>query len=125
LLHVTSDGLDVRSAVAGVVIIDDLVTGEEEKSVGVSSESIDGREEALKVDVVVRGCGIGAVERVLWSVDVESKVDASSCQRRHALVVIGGVVDRVHTDGIDSQLLELGDISLASRGIRDWVFGLG
>lgn len=39
--------------------------------------------------------------------------------------MVGGVVDRVDTDGVDSQLLELGNVSLASGGVCDGVFGAG
>lgn len=37
--------------------------------------------------------------------------------------MVGGVVDRVDTDGVDSQLLELGNVSLASRSVCNGVFG--
>ena len=53
LPQVTSDGLDVGRAVAGLVIVNDFVTGEEEKSVIVVGESVDGGEQALEVDLVV------------------------------------------------------------------------
>ena len=53
LLEIAGDGLDVRSAVGGVDVVDDLVTREEEKSVGVVGKCIDGSEETLQVHSVV------------------------------------------------------------------------
>jgi hypothetical protein len=53
LPQVTSDGLDVGRAVAGLVIVNDLVTGEEEEGVVVVCEGVNGGEQALEVDLVV------------------------------------------------------------------------
>ena len=53
LPQVTGDGLDVGRAVAGLVIVNDLVAGEEEQGVVVVGEGIDGGEQALEVDLVV------------------------------------------------------------------------
>jgi hypothetical protein len=39
--------------------------------------------------------------------------------------VVGGVVDSVDTDGVDAQLLELGNITLAAVDIGDGVCELG
>jgi hypothetical protein len=39
--------------------------------------------------------------------------------------VVGGVVDRVDTDGVDAQLLELGDVTLAAVDIGDGVCEVG
>lgn len=39
--------------------------------------------------------------------------------------MVGGVVDRVDTDGVDSQLLEFSNISLAGLGVCDGVLGAG
>lgn len=47
-----------------------------------------------------------SVERGLWSVDIERKVDASIVQQLHGLVVVATVVDCVDTDGVDSQIFE-------------------
>jgi len=121
LLQVTSDSLDIRSAVGGVVGVDDLVTREKEKSVGVACESVNSREQALQVHGVVRWSWIATVERVLGGVDIESEVDARSRELAHALVVVGSVVDSVHTDSVDSQLLELYDITLAAIDVRNGI----
>jgi hypothetical protein len=53
LLEITSNGLNVRSAVGSVDVVDDLVTGEEKKSVGVVGECIDSSEQTLQVNSVV------------------------------------------------------------------------
>lgn len=124
LPQVTSDGLDVRGTVGGLVVVDDLVTGEEEESVVVVGESVNGGEQALKVVLVVGRAGVATVERVLGGVHVEGEVDAGVGEGRHALVVVGGVVDSVHTDGVDAQLLELLDIALAPVDIGNGVLSV-
>lgn len=123
--HVTGDGLDVGSAGGGGIIVDDLVSGEEGQHVGVVGKRIDGRKDVLEVDGVVRGVGIGTIERVQGRVDVEHQVDSSRCQRVHAGIVVGGVIDRVDTDGVDSQLLELHDVSRAGGCVCNGVDQLG
>jgi hypothetical protein len=77
-LDIASDSLDVGSAVCGGIIVDNLIGGEEEERVVVLGELLDRRENALKVDLVIRWLRVGSVNRVLGSIDVESKVDASS-----------------------------------------------
>ena len=119
---VTGDGLDERSAVSGRVIVDDLVSGEEEESVGVGSELLDGRENALEIILVVGDLRRSAVDRVLGGVDVESEVDTSISEGVHAGVVLGSVVDSVDTDGVDTKLLELGDVALTTILVGDGVF---
>lgn len=70
LLEIASHSLDIRGTVGGVVIVDDLVTTEEEKSVGVVGEGIDSCEDTLQVDSIVRSAGVTTVERVQRSVDI-------------------------------------------------------
>jgi hypothetical protein len=65
LLHVTGDSLDVRSRVGVGLVVDDLVTGEEDEQVAVVGKSIDGGKDVLEIDVVVRtveGLSVLAVE---------------------------------------------------------------
>jgi hypothetical protein len=114
LSHITSDSLHVRGGGGGGIIVDDLVSREESEGIGVTSKGIDGREDVLQVDGVVRVVGGGPVERVLGGVDVEHEVDASVLEGLHAGVVVGGVVDGVDADGVDAQLLELDDVSSAA-----------
>lgn len=123
-LDVTGHGLDKRSAVGGGIIVDDLVPGEKKKGVGVGSELLDCREDALEVDLVVGDLGRSAVDRVLGGVDVESEVDASIGKGVHALVVRGSVVDGVDTDSVDTKLLELGNVALAAGLIRNRILGI-
>lgn len=124
-LDVTGDSLDEGSAVGGRVIVDDLVSGEEEKGVGVGGELLDGRENALEVDLVVRDLGRSAVDRVLGSVDVKRKVDTSIGEGVHAGVVLSSVVDSVDTDGVDAELLELRNVALAAISVGNGVLGVG
>ena len=113
-LNITSDGLNERSAVGCGIIVDDLITGEEEQCVGIGSKLLNGGEDALEVDLVVRNLRRSTIDRVLWSVDIEGKVDTSISKGVHAGVVIGSVVHGVDTNGIDTQLLEFGDVALAA-----------
>lgn len=124
-LDVTGNSLDVRGGVGGVVVVDDLVSREEQQGVVVLGEHLDGREDALEVDLVVRLLGRSAVEGVLGGVQVERKVNAGVGQEAHAGVVVRGVVDGVDTDSVDSKLLELGNVALAASGVSDWVLCVG
>jgi len=120
-LDVTSDGLDERSAVGGSIVVDDLVTREEEQSVGVGSELLDGCENALEVNLVVGDLGRSTVQGVLGGVDIKGEVDTSIGERVHAGVVGRSVVDSVDTDSVDTELLELGDVTLAASLVGNGV----
>jgi len=122
---VTSDSLDVGSSLGGGAIVDHLVTGEEGQGVVVLGERLDGGEDVLKVDVVVRRLGLGTVEGVLGGVDIQDQVDTGLSQGVHALIMVLGVVDRVHTDGVETEVLELLDVALAAIGISDGIGELG
>ena len=124
-LEVTSDGLNVRSAVSRLVIVDDFVAREEQQSVVVLGEHLDGSEQALEVDLVVRLLRVRTVNRVLGRVDIESQVDASVGEETHAGVVVSTVVNSVDTDGVDAELLELGDVTLAALLISNGVLCVG
>lgn len=121
LTQITSDGLDIGSSRGRRTVIDNLVTGEESEGVLVAGESINSSEDVLEVDIVVRLRGLGTVDGVFGSVDIEHQVDASISQGIHALVVVLRVVDRVDTDGVQTELLELGNVTLATIGISDGV----
>ena len=121
LSHITSDGLDIGRSWGGKIIVDNLVTREEGQGVGVVRKRINRGEDVLEVNRVVGWVGIGSVQGVEGSVDIEDQVDTCSCQLGHAVIVVGCVVNSVDTDGVDAQLLELCDITLASGCICDWV----
>lgn len=116
--HVTGDSLDVGSCLVGVLlVVDDLVTGEESESVFVLGEHLDGGEDTLDVGSVVRVTGLGTVDGVLGVVHIENQVDASVVEGLHTLIVAGAVVDGVDTDNVDTELLEVRDITLADLGV--------
>jgi hypothetical protein len=46
-------------------------------------------------------------------------------QSLHALVVVGGVVDSVDTNGVDAEALELVDVALATSNVGDGVLSIG
>jgi len=48
-----------------------------------------------------------------------------SYQSAHAFLVIGSVVDGVHTDGVDAELLELRDVALATSYVGDGILCIG
>ena len=62
LSQVAGDGLDVRGSRGGLVIVDDLVAREEKKGVVIVGESVNGGEQALEVDLVVRRARVATVE---------------------------------------------------------------
>lgn len=123
--HVTGDGLDVRSGLGGGTVVDDLVTGEEGQGVVVLGELLHGGEDVLEVDIVVGHLGLGTVDGVLGGVDIENKVDAGLSEGSHALIVVLGVIDRVHTDGVQAQFLEVLDVTLATIGISNRIAEVG
>ena len=106
LLHVTSHGLDVRGGGGCGDAVDDLVAGEEEQGVAVFLKLVDRGEYALQIFGIIGIGGRVLVEGVFGGVDVQREVDSSLCQGVHACVVVFAVVDRVHTYGIDLELLE-------------------
>lgn len=65
------------------------------------------------------------VERVFWRIDIENNIDAGLLEEVHAFVVVGCVVNGVHTDGVDAELLEVLNVSLAVLSIGKWVGDLG
>lgn len=123
--HVAGNSLDIWCSWSCRIVIDDLVSGEESEGVGVLCERINCREDVLEVDGVVGWAWVGSVKGVERRVDVEHEVDASSCQLVHAIVVGGGVVDGVHTDGVDAELLELNDVASAVCSVGDRVNEVG
>ena len=126
LAHITSDSLDVFGRQGAVdYIVDDLVAREEGKSVIVVGKSVDGGEDALEVLVVVRLVGVEAVERIEGSVGIDNDVDPGIGQHLHALVVLLGVVHHVDTDGVDAQLLKLGNVALAHLGVGQGIDSTG
>ncbi len=124
-LDVTGDSLDVGSGGGGSIIVDDLVGGEKEQCVVVLGKHLDGGEDALEVDLVVRCLRGGSVDAVLGGVDIKSEVDASSRKGVHAGIVVGRVVNGVDTDRVDAELLEVLDVTLAASGIGNGIFGCG
>jgi hypothetical protein len=118
--HITSDGLDVGSGLVGILlVVHDLISGEESECVVVLGEHLDGGENALDVGSVVRRTGLGTVDGVLGVVDIENEVDASVVERLHARIMIGLVVDSVDADNVDAELLEVLDITLANIRIGE------
>ena len=124
-LHVTGDGLDVRGSKRRGIVVDDLVSREEQQRVVVLGEGVDGGEDELEIDVVVRegdASVVGPVERVCRSVDVEGEIYAGVGERLHAVIVVGGVVDGVDAHGVDAQLLEVLDVACAASRVG---YGVG
>lgn len=97
-------------------------------SLTVTSECVDGREEVLQVFGVVRlveGLQALAVQGVLGSAGIESKVDASLVKHTHGFIVITGVVDSVDTDGVDSKLLEHFNVGRERLSVEQRILCIG
>ena len=119
LLHITGDGLYIRSGLGGgKSVVDDLVSGEESKGIIVLGEHFHGGEDVLEVLVVVRWVGVLAIDGVLGAVHVEDEVDAGIVEHLHASIMVGSIVDGIDADRVDTQLLELCNVTLAGRLIR-------
>lgn len=76
-------------------------------------EHVNGSEDILEIDIVVRCSGLLAVDGIVSRVDIQRQVDASVRELLHALIMVLCVVDGIDTDGVDAQLLELLDVALA------------
>ena len=124
-LHVTRHSLDVRRGVGVVGGVDDFVAGEEGKGVGVVLERVDGREDALKVDVVVRTSRVITVDGVTLGVDIEDDIDTSVGESAHTRIVVGSVVDGVDTHGVDAELGELLEITSTAVGVSNGILWVG
>ena len=101
-LHISNDSFDIWSTIGVVHIVDDFITGEESKSIGVIGELVNSGKDGLKVNTVVRFFGFVSVERVERGIGIEDKIDTSISEISHALVVVRSVVDSVNSDCIDS-----------------------
>lgn len=119
LSDITSDGLDIGSTHGCFFVVDHLVGRIEKQEVFVVCKGVDGCEDTLQVNVVVRRVGVRTVDRVVRGVDVQCQVDARVSQSFHALIVILGVVNGVHADGVDAQVRELRNVALAGLGVGE------
>lgn len=124
VLDVTGDSTDIRGGAGGLLVVDDLVAAEEKQGVGVVGEGVHGGEDGLQVLLVVRLVGISTVERELGRVHVQGQVDARVGEEAHALIVVLRVVDGVHTDGVDAELLEVRDVPLETGDVDQGVGGI-
>ena len=68
-----------------------------------------------------RSVGNGQVEQL----GNEHCVDAGCAELAHAVVVVQSCVDGIDTNGVDSELLEVGNVTLASSGICEAGRGQG
>ena len=115
-LDVTHHSLDVDGSRRGVGVVDHLVAGKETQRVVVLGHELDRGQNLVQVHGVVGALGaLVTRNQRLGHVDVQNQVDARVRQLLHALVVVGGVVDGVDTDGVDAELLEVLDVTL-TRG---------
>lgn len=111
LSHVTSGGLDVRSGFDRLgLVVDNFIPREESECVRVLDKLINGSEDTLEVDIVVRWGRLVSVNRVTRVIDVENQVDASIIQGLHTFGVIGRVVNRVNANSVYAKFLEFGDV---------------
>jgi hypothetical protein len=122
--HVTDNSLNiVGGGLCRGGVEDDFVTSQESQGVVVAGENFYDRENVLKVLWGVGGPRLLVVQvlTVDRGVDVENKVNARRGKQGHTLIVVDSRVDRVHTNGIDAQLLEQVDVTSTIIGVREGV----
>lgn len=85
-------------------IVDNLVTGEEKKSVWVVLESLNDSEGSVEVCGGVSGPRLSSVDGLSDQrrVDIKQHVDADIIEDAGAFIVVEVRIDIVHTDGIDT-----------------------
>lgn len=127
VLEVTRDGTQVRRDVlGGRDIVNDLVGGVEEESVGESAEGLDNSEGAVQVlhvvrlPGVVRGDGLTREGRV----DVKHHVHAGGVEDAGALVVVDIRRQVVDANGVDAKNLQDSGITLANLGVAEGILAL-
>ena len=125
LSHITGNGLDVWSSTGCGVIVDNLISREEGQDVGVVGKGINGSKDVLKVNRVVGRSWGSTVQGVQWCVDIEHQVNSCICQSGHTVIVVGSVVNGVDTNGVDTELLELCNITGASALVGNRIDDLG
>jgi hypothetical protein len=122
VLHITSDSFDVGSGRIGSrLVVDDLVTRKEGQCVVILGKHLNGSKNALKVHGVVGRPRFRAVDGVARVVDIKDQIDASIGESAHALVMVLRIVDGIDTNGVDSKVLEVFDISGANIGISQGI----
>lgn len=105
--------------------VNTYVGGEESHGVAVLDKDINSSEDILEVNRVVRRLWISSVDRVIWRVGVQHQIDTSISQLLHTLIMVRRVIDSVDSHNIRSQLLELGNITLADLWVGQWVDEVG
>ena len=114
LLHVASHRLHIWGTVRVAGIVNHFIARQERHGISVVGEGIDCSKNGLEVDAVVRFLGIVTVQGVQGRVGVQDEVNPGVGEGIHAIVVVSGIVDRVDTDGVDSELGEIWNIARAS-----------
>lgn len=92
---------------------------QESKKTGVTDRSVDGQGQ---VDARKRrSVGKEQVEQL----GNEHGINAGCAELAHAVVVVQSCIDGIDTNGVDSELLEVGDVALACSGICEAGRGQG
>lgn len=117
ILDVAGDSAHVRGdGGTRLLIVHDLVAGEEAEGVGVVLEGLNDCKGAVKVLGIIRfprvEAGKGLADQ--RGVDVEKHVHARSVEDTGALIVVEIRVEVVNTDGVDTQNLHQGRITQAN-----------
>ena len=118
-LHVTDSSLDESAGVGVVGLVGDLVTGKEAKGVVELLHLVDDSGVA-SVQLVVP-LRVIAYDGVIGLGQIGDNVDASVGEHGHALLVVGGGVEGVDTDGVCAELLENGNVTGATSDICERV----
>lgn len=122
-LGVANSSLDDSGRSGVSQVVGDFISSKEPNDIGVRGHSIDHR------GVSVEQCGgplwVGSINGVCRFTQVTDDIDSGGIQQGHALGVIRGRIDGISSDGVGSQLLELGNIASTAVNIGKRVGVLG
>lgn len=79
----------------------------------------------MEIDGVVRRSWGSTVKGVQWCVDIEDQVNSCIGQSGHTVIVVGSVVNGVNTNSVDTEFLELCNITGASGLVGDRIDDFG
>ena len=102
---------------SGIYIVNELISREEEQSIGIALEILHHGEDALEVFCGVRRRWVEKVDTLKRRVDIQSHVDTGSIEDGGALVVVGSRVQVIDANGVDAEALEEGGITQTG----DWI----
>jgi hypothetical protein len=119
ILHVAGDSADVGGCIISTLFVDDLVTGEESKKIGVRCECLNDAENMVQILTGIsrprcRAVDVGVGEAI---VHIQEHVNTSSVEDGCTLVVVDLGNQVVNSDSVDTKALHNDRVSQASIAI--------